>query len=44
MSGVYPLGRIARAEEVADIIFFLTSDAASFVTGAAWSVDGGLTA
>ena len=44
MSGVYPLGRIARAEEVADIIFFLASDAASFVTGAAWSVDGGLTA
>ena len=44
MSGVYPLGRIARAEEVAAIIFFLASDAASFVTGAAWSVDGGLTA
>ena len=44
MAGVYPLGRIARAEEVAAIIFFLASDAASFVTGAAWSVDGGLTA
>ena len=44
MAGVYPLGRIARAEEVADIIFFLASDAAYFVTGAAWSVDGGLTA
>lgn len=44
MAGVYPLGRIATAEEVAASIFFLSSDAASFVTGAAWSVDGGLTA
>lgn len=44
MAGVYPLGRIATAEEVAAVIFFLASDAASFVTGAAWSVDGGLTA
>ncbi len=44
MAGVYPLGRIATAEEVAAIIFFLASNHASFVTGAAWSIDGGLSA
>ena len=44
MAGVYPLGRIATPEEAAAVIFFLASEAASFVTGAAWSVDGGLTA
>ena len=41
---MYPLGRIATADEVAAVIVFLASDAAAFVTGAAWSVDGGLTA
>lgn len=44
MTGMYPLGRIATADEVAAVIVFLASDAAAFVTGAAWSVDGGLTA
>jgi len=44
MASVYPLGRIGTAQEVAGVIVFLASDAASFVTGAAWSVDGGLTA
>lgn len=39
----YPLGRIAKPEEVAHVIAFLMSDKASFVTGAAWTVDGGLT-
>jgi 3-oxoacyl-[acyl-carrier protein] reductase len=36
-----PLGRMGRDEEVAATIVFLCSVAASNVTGAAWSVDGG---
>ena len=36
-----PLGRLAEPEEIAAVIVFLCSDRANFVTGAAWSVDGG---
>jgi NAD(P)-dependent dehydrogenase (short-subunit alcohol dehydrogenase family) len=39
-----PLGRAARAEEIAAIAAFLACDDASYVTGALWAVDGGLTA
>jgi 3-oxoacyl-[acyl-carrier protein] reductase len=39
-----PLGRAARAEEIAAVAAFLASDDASYVTGALWTVDGGLTA
>ena len=39
----YPLGRIAQPREVGEVIAFLISEKASFVTGAAWTVDGGLT-
>lgn len=40
----HPLGRIATADEIAEVVCFLASDAASFVTGADWMVDGGLSA
>ena len=40
----HPLGRVARAEEVAEAIAFLASDRASFITGVSLPVDGGLLA
>jgi 3-oxoacyl-[acyl-carrier protein] reductase len=36
-----PLGRLAEPEEIASVIVFLCSERASYVTGAAWSADGG---
>ena len=39
---IHPIGRIAQPQEVAEVILFLASARASFVTGAAYVVDGGL--
>ena len=36
-----PMGRLARPEEIAAVVAFLCSERASYVTGAAWSADGG---
>jgi 2-keto-3-deoxy-L-fuconate dehydrogenase len=38
-----PMGRIAKAEEIAPILIFLASDESRFVTGQAYSIDGGMT-
>ena len=40
----YPLGRVAEPEDIARAVAFLGSDEASYITGAALPVDGGLTA
>jgi NAD(P)-dependent dehydrogenase (short-subunit alcohol dehydrogenase family) len=41
---MHPVGRLGEVDEVAAVVLWLCSDAASFVTGHAHTVDGGLTA
>ena len=43
VNSIHPLGRIAAADEIGKVALFLASDLASFVTGVAIEVDGGVT-
>ena len=43
MKAVIPMGRIATAEEIADVVLFMVSPRSSYVTGVGWIVDGGTT-
>jgi len=37
-----PVGRLGRPDEIARVIHFLVADQSSFITGAIWSVNGGM--
>ncbi|MBS7565974.1 glucose 1-dehydrogenase [Mucilaginibacter sp. Bleaf8] len=41
LTGLHPIGRLGQPEEVAELVLWLSSDKASFVTGSYYNVDGG---
>ena len=41
-NAMHPLGRIAQPREIGEVVAFLAHESSSFVTGAIWTVDGGL--
>ena len=44
LAGIHPLGRNGHATEIASVIAYLLSDEAGWITGAVWTVDGGMAA
>jgi NAD(P)-dependent dehydrogenase (short-subunit alcohol dehydrogenase family) len=41
LSKTQPLGRMGKPEEIANLVLYLCSDEASFITGSDFSIDGG---
>jgi len=43
LAGLHPIGRLGTAEEVAELVLWLSSSKSSFVTGSYYTIDGGYT-